>query len=296
MRFLVACALFAAGLAATPARACATCACGDPTLTSMGVEQPYRGRLRFSAQLRAYTLGLGAVGQGASQVREVRLDLNAAYAPVEWLFLNLQVPLQAREVRNENLSREAALGLGEIEITGRVFGWKDRSFAPRHLVSMLGGLKLPTSFVQVDRAGAPLSIDGQLGTGSLDPIAGLAYAGFYSTTWSFFASATGYFPTHGRFGFRGGNALRTAVGTQFQPIRQLAFRLAIDGRLEAPNRLFGVDDGISGGFLGFLSPDILWSPRMDLLVIAGVRWPVMNFIQGNYRQSPIITLAVAWDR
>ncbi len=279
-----------------PARACATCGCGDPTLTSMGTEQPYQGRLRFSSLARAYALGVGDPGQGASLTRELRFDLGIAYAPRDWLFIALQIPIQAREVISDNLSRESAWGLGEMELTARVSAWRDRAFAPHHLVSMVGGLKLPTSLLQRDHAGNPLSIDAQLGSGSVDPIAGIAYSGFYSPLWSFFMSATGYFPTQGRLGFRGGAAVRTTVAAQFQPIPQVAFRLAVDGRLEAPNVIDGVEDPNTGGFLGFLSPDVLWSPRPDLLVMAGVRVPVMDFIRGSFRQSPIVSLAVAWDR
>ncbi|MBK6575903.1 MAG: hypothetical protein IPG17_06865 [Sandaracinaceae bacterium] len=35
------------GLAATEARACATCSVGDRTLTSMGAAQPYPNRVRL---------------------------------------------------------------------------------------------------------------------------------------------------------------------------------------------------------------------------------------------------------
>jgi hypothetical protein len=35
--------------AATPAMACASCGCGDPTLTGAGTEQPFRNRIRVSA-------------------------------------------------------------------------------------------------------------------------------------------------------------------------------------------------------------------------------------------------------
>ena len=39
-------------LAPTRASACATCGCGDPTLTLMGAGQPFSGRLRLGAELR----------------------------------------------------------------------------------------------------------------------------------------------------------------------------------------------------------------------------------------------------
>ncbi|MFP2933934.1 hypothetical protein ACLESO_54180, partial [Pyxidicoccus sp. 3LG] len=45
--------------------ACATCACGDPTLTSMGAEQPFSGRLRLSSTLRAWGHTVGREGEDA---------------------------------------------------------------------------------------------------------------------------------------------------------------------------------------------------------------------------------------
>jgi len=42
----------AAMLVPEPARACAVCNCGDPTLTAVGVEQPYRNRVRAGLEER----------------------------------------------------------------------------------------------------------------------------------------------------------------------------------------------------------------------------------------------------
>ena len=46
----VAAASFA--LVPAPVSACAVCGCGDATLTSMGAEAPYQGRLRVSLEAR----------------------------------------------------------------------------------------------------------------------------------------------------------------------------------------------------------------------------------------------------
>ena len=49
MRFVFVLALGSCGLVPRAARACATCNCGDPTLTATGVEKPYKNRVRYEA-------------------------------------------------------------------------------------------------------------------------------------------------------------------------------------------------------------------------------------------------------
>ena len=56
-----------AGLALVPARrarACASCSCGDETLTATGVERPYRNRVRLVAEERYGSLSVGDAQTG----------------------------------------------------------------------------------------------------------------------------------------------------------------------------------------------------------------------------------------
>ncbi|HYO67567.1 MAG TPA: hypothetical protein VEU33_15940 [Archangium sp.] len=55
---------------------------GDPTLTSMGTEQPFAGRLRLANQVRAWSLTTGQDAVDAVSLRELRMDLSVAYAPL----------------------------------------------------------------------------------------------------------------------------------------------------------------------------------------------------------------------
>ena len=283
---------------APEARACATCACGDPTLTSMGTEQPFAGRLRLATQLRAWSLTTGALslndGGAGIALRELRLDVSAAYAPLPWLFLSAMAPLQARSVQDVSLAREAGWGLGDMEVGARMFLFRDRAFSPNHLVSLLVGSRLPTSITQTDGRGQPLSLDAQLGTGSWDPFLGLAYTG-YAGPWFFLASATGYLPTRGREGFRAGPSVLATVATQFQPTPGWALRLAVDGRAEAESNHAGVRDEEGSGAIAYVSPDVLFSPALDVVVQLGVRVPVFNALRGGVRPTPILQAALAYD-
>jgi hypothetical protein len=276
------------------ARACASCGCGDPTLTSMGTEQPFAGRLRLATQMRAWSLTSGQRGEDAAALRELRMDLSVAYAPLPWLFLSAMAPLQARSRQDISLAREAGWGLGDMEIGARLFVFRDREFSPDHLVSILAGSRMPTSVTQTDAGGRPLSLDAQLGTGSWDPFLGLAYTAFLGP-WSFIASATGYLPTRGREGFRAGPSMLSTLATQFQPTPRWALRLALDGRVEGESNHAGVRDEEGSGAIAYLSPDVLFSPTMDLVVQFGVRVPVYNRLLGNVQPSPIFQASLAYD-
>lgn len=275
------------------ARACATCACGDPTLTSMGTEQPFAGRLRLATTVRAWGQTQGEAAVDAVSLRELRMDLSAAYAPRSWLILSATLPLQARSVRDVSLMREQGWGPGDLEVAAKAYVFRDKAFSPNHLLGVLVGARLPTSPTLHAADGTALSIDAQLGTGSWDPLAGLSYTAFRGE-WSFIANATGSLPTRGREGFRAGASLRTTLAAQYQPSPRWALHLATDTRLEGSSNTQGVPDPEGSGFIGFLSPDVLFSPTTDTVIQLGVRMPVLNFLS-HTRPNPVIQVAVAYD-
>jgi hypothetical protein len=278
---------------AARAWACASCACGDPTLTSMGGEQPFEGRLRMSTMMRAWGHTEGLAGVDAQRLRELRMDVAVAYAPRPWLVLAVNLPLQAREVRDVSLARERGWGLGDIDVSAKAFVWKDRNFSPDHLISVVGGVKLPTGPRLHARDGTTLGIDAQPGSGSVDPMAGLAYQGFKGD-WSFMASALGFLPTRGRDDFRLGASVRAQVAAQFQPSTRWAVRLGVDTRAERAPDTAGVAEEAGGGFIAYASPDVLFSPGMDVVVQAGVRIPIVNQLR-RVTSTPIAVLSLAYD-
>src|SRR3954454_6700037 len=76
---------------ARPAAACATCGCGDPTLTSTGVEQPYKNRVRLALEERIndHIMGDWETGERAYTLRS---SLTAAWAPHPRITLVAQLP------------------------------------------------------------------------------------------------------------------------------------------------------------------------------------------------------------
>jgi hypothetical protein len=289
--------VFVASLAllvpATDALACAACGCGDPTLTSMGTEKPLQNRVRVSLEGRQRTDAIGRPSADELRLVEQRIDLQAAWAPHQRVFLALTLPVLRRSVRYVNLATEEQSGLGDVVAEARVFLWQDRAFAPTKLISVLGGLKLPTSPQATDATHAALPLELQPGTGSFDPIVGVAYATF-SPPWSTYASATARLPTAGREGSRASRNLRATVAGQRQ-WTWLALRAAVDARLDGRAIENGQPDPDSGGVIVFAGADLLVSPMTDLLIVVGARAPVWNGLFGAHHEGAVFSLALARD-
>ncbi len=260
----------------------------------MGTEQPFSGRLRLSTTLRAWGHTVGQERVDALRLREARMDVAVAYAPLPWLFLSATLPLQAREVRSVSLARERGWGVGDVEVSAKAFLYQDREFSADHLFSVLAGVKLPTAPRLRAEDGTLLDLDTQLGSGSVDPLAGVAYQHFRGD-WSFLVSATGFLPLRGMLGFKAGPSVRTTLAAQYQPAPKWAVRLGLDGRMEAAADIDGEKEENGGGVIGYASPDVLFSPSTDIVVAAGVRVPFFNRLHGRVAPTPIAMMSVAYD-
>lgn len=282
-----------AGLA-SDARACSTCACGDPTLTVMGAEQPFAHRLRASALVRTSGQRFGA-GSASTALQEVRSEVSLAYAPLSWLMASITAPLVRRVIDFPNLARDTTLALGDVELRARVFVWRDRSFDPRHLVALVGGLELPTAraWATDDDAARPVRLE--VGSGSFDPIAGLTYS-YFGGQVSLHAVSTVLAPTRGRGGARQGLSWRTSLTAQYQPWAALGLRVGTDTRLDRPAVEAGGDaDPNSGGLVGFATLGVVSSVLEDLVLQASLSLPVVQHLRGAQTESPAFTAGVTYD-
>jgi len=284
------------GLASFPtkARACAVCSCGDPTLTTMGAEQPYQGRLRASLEGSSRTDTVGAEGVDRLHLSERRLDARIAWAPHERAFLLLTLPLLSRTVEYVNLARHNTNAMGDVELHARIFLFRDRDYDARHLVSVLAGVRLPTAPLQRGKGGALLPIELQSGTGSFAPALGLAYAHF-AFPWSLYVSAATTYATPGPEGFRASRTLATTVAGQYQLHSTFGLRLGVDSRLEGKSLEGGIASPDSGGWISFAAGELLWSPSMDWTLYGSVRLPVWNALDGHHLEGPIFGTGVSYD-
>jgi len=306
----------AAGLALAPAaaEACAACACGDPTLTTFGAEQPFEGRVRVASLVRAW--GYTETTTGA-ELGELRVDLAAAWSPLDWLTVSALLPLQGR--RGFGVTPGTSLGLGDVTLVGRAMLWRDRPFASRWMVEALVGSVLPTA-VGRSSGGLDLPVTSplSLGEGAFSPLAGLSVLTIHGA-WSAHASATGAlsFGEHAA-----GPALRTSLFGQRQLWPFLALRLGAEARLDSPGAATAVhasgsplalfkdlgqgatvrpahaghehpDGSRPLGLLSFAGLDALFSLSTDTQLQVGVRLPLVTL--GSDRPWPIVQAGFVAD-
>lgn len=274
--------------------ACAACACGDPTLTVMGTEKPFAGRFRLSLELqhRSDEVGLDRVNR--IELSEQRLDLGLSYVPYSWLGFSLRAPLIRRDVREVNLAQTERVRFGDLEVRAHFFPLEHKTMNQRHVLQLILGAELPTGSIEHDAAGRPLRPEIQPGSGSVDPFAGVAY-GLFLSPLSFYASATVYVPTEGFAEIRGGTALRSSLTAQYDFSSVIGARLSLDSRLEDRTEMHGEVEPDTGGFIAYVSPELVVSPLTDLILRAVVRIPVIDALYGAHDEGPMFLVGAAHD-
>lgn len=287
--------LLAGGLFPGRARACSTCSLGDTTLTAVGVvDRPYRNRLRLSLEER---LGAHRQGEGFARVeaRALRSTLGLAWSPTDRLTLNAMLPVISQWVDAAGRPRQSYTGLGDLELLVRGVVWRDRRFATRHILSIVGGVKTPTGPRLYDARGYPYADDEQPGSGSWDPVVGLSY-GWYQPKVALFASASYRYTTPGWRGYRRGESLGTTVTAQYQPLRWLAVSLGADVSWLAPDQLRpGVDRPNSGGMTVTLTPAITLSPATRWLIRLAGQLHAFDRWNGVQQEDHTVILSTVVD-
>ena len=106
-------------VAATPRRAeaCASCGCGDPTLTATGVERPYKNRVRIAWEERygSLTMGNDLTGEHTQYLRSTAA---ASWSPWRRFTLALTLPWVTSWIQRASIPRATVNGLGDMELAG----------------------------------------------------------------------------------------------------------------------------------------------------------------------------------
>jgi len=169
-----------------------------------------------------------------TELDEGILQLGASYAPTDWLTLSMIAPVVLRDVTSADLTHVSTVGLGQLDVRGRFVLFRDRSFAPEHVLGLVVGLGLPTVVDQMAPNGQLLSIEAQSGSATVDPIAGAFYT-WLAYPLSLFASASLRVPLAGRYTEAPGVSGSATLALQYRAGGWPTFRIALDGRLEAPS-------------------------------------------------------------
>ncbi len=276
------------------ARACAVCNCGDPTLTAVGVEQPYRNRVRAGIEERYGSHDQGT-GPDAEHLELVRSALFGAWTPHPRITIGLVVPWMTTWMTT---STEHALinGLGDMELSGRVLVARDKTFGAHHLFWATAGLKMPTAPRLKDDAGFPYPDDDQPGSGSWDPFFGVTYAWYSGGLWSAYGSGSYRYTTDGWHGYKRGMQVGWNAAVQAQPWNWGAFQLYIDGNWQAQDRLpSGGAMPNTGGTVVRIGPGFVVSPRTDLMIRVAASVPVVQAYVGEQHDGPQVFVSLAWD-
>jgi hypothetical protein len=276
------------------ALACASCACGDPTLTVMGAEQPFAGRLRLSVEAQYRRDAVGRATVDRVELQELRTNLSVAYSPLQWLMLSLTLPVIARDLTDVTLARERLMTIGDIELYGRVYVFRDRVFAPTHTIGVQVGMRVPTGPLLLDTTGNYREPELQPGTGSFDPSAGVSYL-MSADPWSVFVSEILYLPTRGALDFEVGMSWRGTHALQYQLSPALALRAGVNHRLDATSKHGAAVEPDSGGLIAFGAFAAMWTPVQDLVLLSQIQVPVLNALRGVHDEGIFASLGAVYD-
>lgn len=279
--------------AGSKALACPTCTVGDPTLTTMGAEAPYRNRVRVSAGLSTRGDRVGEPGFDAIELREQRLDLTAAWAATERFVLSLNLPLAHRRLAYADLSVDQLVTLGDLELRGRLVLFRDRKFAPKHLLSLLAGLEMPTA-PSISKNGQKLPLELQAGSRSWDPLVGLGYD-FFASPFSLHLVGTLRVSTPGMDGYFGGPSGRVQATFQWQAHERFGVRAGADMRGDAVTRGPDGKESDTGGFIAFATAGFVAALGQDTLLNAMVFLPAIQAFKGDHREGIAAMLSVTHD-
>lgn len=295
MRHIVIVSVFiVAGLQVDEVQACATCLAGDPTITTMGTEKPFAGRLRVSVDYLTRGEKAGEPGISEYEIDEQRTTYSASYAPSEqWIFA-ASLPVINKEVKRFDLSREEANGIGDADLSARWYIGNTLRVMSRHLWGLQFGIRVPTSSEETSN-GIPVDIDAQPGAGATIPNLGVWY-GRFQTPWFFYTSASYQHAVDtGYEDYRAGDVLLLTGHSQFALGVNLALSFSLDGRWKEKDRYSGVTDHNSGGLLVMATPGIAWTPVTDLVVNLTYQIPAIEDFNGRQEEEPNFRVGITYD-
>lgn len=285
-------ALLAGTLTPQPAQACASCACGDPTLTAMDRELPFAGRLRLSSVLSLRSERAGVPRVSEIEATEQRLTLATSWSPLDALTVALALPVVRRTATEVSGRRHQGYGLADVELRGR-WTWSLGRGESRHLLMAHAGLDVPL-LPELSVDGVALPLEAQPSTGAFAGMVGAAY-GLFEYPWSLYLSASARLSTEGHHATRAGPALLATASLQRQLGTSVAVRLSVDARADAAATEEGLDDPHSGGLLLMVTPELSWSPATDWILSAGLRVPAVVALRGEHAEGWGGTAGVTWD-
>ena len=274
--------------------ACATCLCGDPTITTMGTEKPFAGRMR--AGIEYLTRGETVGDKNVSEVTtdEKRMTYSFSYALNDSWMLAASLPMVTKKIKRYDNSKETGSGIGDADLTARWFVGKDESFPSRYLWGLQFSLRVPTSKEEKSH-GEAIDFDAQPGAGATIPSLGIWY-GRYAMPWFFYVSAAvQHAVTEGYQDYQAGDVALLTGLAQYALSYGVAVQFSLDSRFKQYDKYDGTRDKDSGGTLVMASPGIAWTPYEDLILNMTYQYPAIEEQNGRQEEDPTFRIGVTYD-
>lgn len=274
--------------------ACATCLCGDPTITTMGTEKPFAGRMRAGIDYLSRGETVAQPGISELVTKEERVTYNFSYALNEdWMFA-ASLPMVTKSVKRFDTSNAQGSGIGDLDLSARWFVGKDERFPARYLWGVQFGLRAPTSSEQKS-GDTVVDIDAQPGVGATIPSVGMWY-GRYAMPWFFYTSASVQRAiTEGYQGYQAGDVALVTAMAQYALKYKVATQLSIDSRFKQQDKYAGVPDQDSGGVLVMATPGLAWTPFEDFVFNMSYQIPIIENPNGRQEEDATLRIGIAYD-
>jgi len=273
--------------------ACSTCMVGDPTLSLMGAEKPFAGRIRTSLDWLTRSEEIGRKNFNRKTIDEHRLTFNLAYAPnSRWMF-GVSLPYVERELENFNLADQSVSAFGDVSFSVKTF-WQAQEIPQRHMYGMLGGIKIGSASEEKDDRDIALDFDVQAGQGAEVINLGFWYANF-NYPYLIYSSASYHVANEGFQKFEAGDALTYNSTLQYAASQKLAWQLGVEGRSSETDYFDSVKDLDSGGNLLYLTLGFVYTLKNDLLLNAVIKHPAIDDLDGDHEETAIFSVGITYD-
>lgn len=277
------------------ALACAVCAAGETTLAPREGGKPTAGGYGGAVDVRAGALRSG----NTARLRELRLEASVHIAPFEGYRFRLALPALVRSLTAPGSDGARALTAGDLLVsmdteiersTRDVFG---RSW--RRVLTLTAGLALPTAPAATDSRGEALPSIFQPGCNAVTPEVEVSYR-FTDGRFTFTLGPRARLPLPVREAPHRGAVVGVGAGIQWQPNVRFAARLGTSARFELEGAdARGRGDGLSGGFFGYLSPELVVRPTTSTTLTAGVYAPIVQITRGGQFESVVFATRLGFE-
>ncbi len=209
--------------------------------------------------------------------RTAVLETELIYGLTPRLSLTAEVPRVLRRHTDEGTRS----GLGDILVRGKYQFWRRDQLGASDKAAVILGVKLPTG---ADRSRVPL------GTGSVDPVLGLAVGHESRTSYAF--GSVRYLLRTRHKGLNRGDRMLLDLAVGLRPWRtsylepDLVFLLEFSSVTTLRDRRSGGAVASTGGNVGWLGPTALLSYR-NVMTKAGVQIPIYSSRRGSQPRPKI---------